>query len=84
MIDDLLTPECPEPDGRVLVDLPSQGGADSAHNVMVNLTGECPWCGTDATLPLVCNSCDGRAHRLHYLKVGSLTLGICDDCVISL
>lgn len=33
---------CPEPDGREVVD-----GADTAHDVMLAATGQCPWCGAE-------------------------------------
>ena len=36
---------CSEPDGEEVVDTPS--GVDRAHDVMIEATGQCPWCGEE-------------------------------------
>jgi hypothetical protein len=34
---------CSEPEGDEVVD--TEHGVDRAHDVMIELTGQCPWCG---------------------------------------
>jgi hypothetical protein len=36
---------CPEPAGDEVVD--TETGVDRAHDVMIELTGQCPWCGEE-------------------------------------